>query len=142
MKPKILLGGSLIAAAAIFMVASNMLGTAQYFLTVSQLRDKGSSMIERNVRVSGAVIYESTLYEIRNKEPHLEFDIVDTEYQIGKQEPLRIVYHGPKPDLLKPQAQAIVEGRLGEDGKFIADTVLLKCPSRYEEQFPEQVQSQ
>ena len=37
--------------------------------------------------------------------------------------------------------QAIIEGRLNPDGKFQADTLLLKCPTRYEEQFPEQAQS-
>lgn len=138
MKPKFLLGGSLIMAAVILLIATNMAATMQYFLTVTQLRDRGSSMIDRSVRVSGAVIYESTLYEMRSGEPHLEFDIVDTEEQIGQQTPLRIVYHGPKPDLLQPHAQAIVEGQLTPAGTFTADNVLLKCPTRYEEQFPEQ----
>jgi len=142
MKPKFLLGGSLIAAAAIVLVVSNIATTAQYFLTVSQLREKESVLLGQSVRVSGAVIYESTLYETRAGEPHLEFDIVDSEGQIGRQTPLRIVYHGPKPDLLRPGAQAIIEGRLGTDGSFNADTVLLRCPTRYEEQFPDQVESQ
>ncbi len=141
MKPKFLLGGSLIAAAVILLIVTSMASTMQYFLTVTQLRDRGPSMIDQSVRVSGAVIYESTLYEMRNGEPHLEFDIVDTEDQIGRQTPLRIVYHGPKPDLLKPHAQAIVEGKLTADGKFVADNVLLKCPTRYEEQFPDQVKT-
>ncbi len=142
MKPKFLLGGSLIAAAVILLIATNMAATMQYFLTVTQLRDRGSSMIDQGVRVSGAVIYESALYETRSGEPHLEFDIVDTEDQIGKQAPLRIVYHGPKPDLLQPHAQAIVEGKLTPDGTFMADNLLLKCPTRYEEQFPEQAMSE
>jgi cytochrome c-type biogenesis protein CcmE len=139
MKPKYLLGGSLIVAAAAFLIVTSMTANAQYFLTITQLRDKGQSMVDQSVRVSGAVIYESTLYEVRNNEPYLEFDVVDTEDQIGKQTPLRIVYKGPKPDLLQPHAQAIVEGHLGADGKFYADTLLLKCPTRYEEQFPNQV---
>jgi cytochrome c-type biogenesis protein CcmE len=142
MKPKYLLGGSLIAAAAIFLIVTSMTANAQYFLTVAQLRDKGSSMADQNVRVSGAVIYESTLYEVRNNEPYLEFDVVDSLDQIGQQTPLRIVYKGPKPDLLQPHAQAIVEGHLAADGKFYADTLLLKCPTRYEEQFPDQVDKQ
>lgn len=142
MKPKYLLGGSLIAAAAIFLIVTSMTASAQYFLTVTQLRDKGQTMVDQNVRVSGAVIYESTLYEVRNNEPYLEFDVVDAEDQIGKQTPLRIVYQGPKPDLLQPHATAIVEGHLGGDGKFYADTLLLKCPTRYEEQFPNQVDKQ
>lgn len=140
MKPKFLLGGSLILAAAILLVVSNIATTAQYFLTVSELRDRESALLGQAVRVSGAVIYDSHLYETRGGEPHLEFDIVDSEDQIGRQEPLRIVYHGPKPDLLQPGAQAIVEGRLDDDGNFEADSVLLKCPTRYEEEFPEQVQ--
>ncbi len=139
MKPKYLLGGSLIVAAAAFLIVTSMTANAQYFLTVTQLRDKGQSIVDQSVRISGAVIYESTLYEVRNNEPHLEFDVVDTEDQIGKQTPLRIVYIGPKPDLLQPHAQAIVEGHLAADGKFYADTLLLKCPTRYEEQFPNQV---
>ena len=142
MKPKFLLGGSLIAAAVVLMIATNMAATMQYFLTVTQLRDRGPSMIDQSVRVSGAVIYKSTLYEMRNGEPHLEFDIVDTEDQIGQQTPLHIVYHGPKPDLLQPHAQAIVEGRLSPDGKFTADNILLKCPTRYQEQFPAQVKTE
>lgn len=142
MKPKFLLGGSLIVAAVVLLIATNMAATMQYFLTVTQLRDRGAAMIDQGARVSGAVIFESTLYEMRNGEPHLEFDIVDTEDQIGKQTPLRIVYHGPKPDLLQPHAQAIVEGKLTPDGQFVADNLLLKCPTRYEEQFPDQAKAE
>jgi len=76
---------------------------------------------------------------VRDNQPYLEFDIADAE-QMGTQTPLRIVYNGPKPDLIsEPHAQAIVEGHLSADGKFYADNLLLKCPTRYEEQFPNQV---
>jgi cytochrome c-type biogenesis protein CcmE len=140
MKPKYLLGFALIAAAIVFLIVTSMQANAQYFLTVSQLRDRGQAVVDQNVRISGAVVYDnSVLYEVRNNEPYLEFSVVDTEDQIGKQKPLRIVYKGPKPDLLQPHAQAIVEGHLAADGNFYADNLLLKCPTRYEEQFPNQV---
>jgi cytochrome c-type biogenesis protein CcmE len=51
---------------------------------------------------------------------------------------IKVVYVGPRPDLLKNEAQAIVTGQLGEDGVFYADELLLKCPTRYEEQVPGQ----
>jgi cytochrome c-type biogenesis protein CcmE len=141
MKPKYLLGFALIAAAIVFLIVTSMQANAQYFLTVSQLRDRGQAVTNQSVRISGAVIYDNTvLYEVRNNEPYLEFSVVDTEDQIGKQKPLRIVYKGPKPDLLQPHAQAIVEGHLAADGNFYADNLLLKCPTRYEEQFPNQVE--
>jgi cytochrome c-type biogenesis protein CcmE len=143
MKPKYLLGLALIAAAVVFLIVTSMSANAQYFLTVTQLRERGQSVVNQSVRISGAVIYDNTvLYEVRNNEPYLEFSVVDTEDQIGKQQPLRIVYKGPKPDLLQPHAQAIVEGYLGADGSFYADNLLLKCPTRYEEQFPNQVDKQ
>ncbi len=141
MKPKYLLGFALIAAAIVFLIVTSMQANAQYFLTVSQLRARGQAVVDQSVRISGAVIYDNTvLYEVRNNEPYLEFNVVDTEDQIGKQKPLRIVYKGPKPDLLQPHAQAIVEGHLAADGNFYADNLLLKCPTRYEEQFPNQVE--
>jgi len=140
MKPKYLLGFALIVAAIVFLIVTSMQANAQYFLTVTQLRDRGQAVVDQSVRVSGAVVYDKTvLYEVRNNEPYLEFSVVDTEDQIGKQTPLRIVYKGPKPDLLQAHAQAIVEGHLGADGNFYADNLLLKCPTRYEEQFPNQV---
>jgi cytochrome c-type biogenesis protein CcmE len=53
-------------------------------------------------------------------------------------ERMTVVYIGPKPDLLRNEAQAIVTGHVGEDGVFYADELLLKCPTKYEEAVPEQ----
>lgn len=141
MKPKYLLGLALIAAAVVFLIVTSMSANAQYFYTVAELRAKGQGMIDQNVRISGAVINSSTMFEVRDNQPYLEFEIADAD-KVGSQTPLRIVYNGPKPDLInEPHAQAIVEGHLGADGKFHADNLLLKCPSRYEEEFPNQVES-
>src|SRR5690606_21827781 len=52
-----------------------------------------------------------------------------------------VVYIGPKPDLLRNEAQAIMTGKLGEDGVFYAEELLLKCPTRYEEAVPDQADS-
>ena len=139
MKPKYLLGLALIAAAVVFLIVTSMSANAQYFYTVEELRAKGQGMIDQNVRVSGAVVNSSTRFEVRDNQPYLEFEIADAD-KVGVQAPLRIVYNGPKPDLIEePQAQAIIEGHLGADGNFHADNLLLKCPSRYEEEFPNQV---
>ena len=52
---------------------------------------------------------------------------------------LQVIYNGPKPDLLRDEAQAIMTGHLGEDGIFYVDELLLKCPTKYEEAVPQQV---
>ena len=51
---------------------------------------------------------------------------------------VKVVYSGPKPDLLKDEAQAVMTGHLDSDGVFHADELLLKCPTKYQEAVPNQ----
>jgi|SRR6185436_13422397 len=154
-RAKFLIGFGVIIAAIIYLIASKTLSNAQYFLTVKELQAKGTSVVGRSVRLSGAVIGESINYD--DKTLTLKFTIanvtndlkeIDARGGLAKvlseavADPtaprLSVIYIGPKPDLMKPEAQAIVEGRLGEDGIFRATDLLLKCPTRYEEQVPAQ----
>ena len=50
-----------------------------------------------------------------------------------------MIHIGPMPDLLRNEAQAIMDGRLAETGEFYADTLLLKCPTKYDDELPSQV---
>ena len=79
----------------------------------------------RNVRVAGYVVGESIVWEPRDL--HLAFDMTD---ESGK---LSVVYSGARPDMFRDQAEVVVEGKMGQDGVFEARTMLLKCPSKYEE---------
>ena len=53
---------------------------------------------------------------------------------------ITIHYVGPRPDLLKDEAQAIITGSLDENGVFQASELLLKCPSKYQSELPDQNQ--
>ncbi|MEZ0395595.1 MAG: cytochrome c maturation protein CcmE [Anaerolineales bacterium] len=159
MRPKFLVGGLIILAAVIYLIVSATQSNAEYFLTVEQVRQQGEQAVGRNLRVSGAVIGDTIQYDAETLS--LRFDIADIpgdnaaiEAQGGLAEVLHaavmdpgrarltVVYVGPRPDLLQNEAQAIVTGRLGEDGIFYADEVLLKCPTRYEESLPAQAGSE
>jgi hypothetical protein len=52
------------------------------------------------------------------------------------------VYRGVKPDTLVHEATAIATGRVGADGKLRVDNspdaLLLKCPTKYEQQAKDQ----
>ena len=52
---------------------------------------------------------------------------------------MEVVYSGPKPDLLRDEAQAIVTGHIDANNVFYADELLLKCPTKYEEAVPSQI---
>lgn len=139
---KFLAGGLVILAAVGFLIISSFGSSSQFFLTVTELRDKGEDIVGDDVRISGIVIGDSINYSTASGDPHLEFDIVDDPEDLSN--PLHVVYKGVKPDLLQHEAQAIIEGEWHEDGVFYAhnkaDSLMLQCPTRYEEEYPDQVE--
>ena len=47
---------------------------------------------------------------------------------------LPVVYKGAVPDTFKAGAEVIVEGGLQPDGRFMARTLMTKCPSKYQKE--------
>ena len=152
---KFVIGGILILGAVIFLIWTSTAANAQYFLTIDELNAKGSEVVDKNLRVSGAVLGDSIQYDAQSltlsfEVAHVPGDGPDIETEGGLAEALhqavmdpsrarmKVVYVGPKPDLLRNEAQAIMTGHLGADGIFYAEELLLKCPTRYEEAVPEQ----
>lgn len=127
---KFIIGAVIIFAAIGFLVFNAMSSAGAYYMTVSELTDQASDHVGKTVRVSGIVVDESVDYN--SSELILKFNIKDDANQ------LPIYFHGPRPDNFTRAAEAIVEGKYGEDGVLYANTLLLKCPSRYEENGGEQ----
>jgi len=154
---KFIIGGLLLLAAVVVLVVTSLKGNAQYYLTVDELLASPKGQYS-NVRVSGVVLGDTIQYDAQHQV--LTFTIANIPgddnvieemggiaqvLHTASTDPsasrLQVEYHDVKPDLLKNEAQAIVTGQLGEDGIFYADELLLKCPSKYEEELPEQVQN-
>lgn len=151
---KFIIGGLLILAAVIFLIVSSTAAGVQYYATVDELFTQGEAAIGRPSQVIGAVIGDTIVYDA--EELTLTFtvahmpadkDVLEDEGGLAAalfdavNDPTRrrmeVVYYGVKPDLLQHEAQAILTGKLGEDGIFYADELLLKCPSKYEEAAPQ-----
>jgi cytochrome c-type biogenesis protein CcmE len=122
---KFIIGGAVIAVAIVYLIFTATQSTAAYFLTVEELHDKGSTIYDRNVRVSGKVLGDSV--DFNSRDLILRFEIIG---EGGETVP--IVFNGPKPDQMRHDAEAIVEGKF-DGNEFTAQELLLKCPSRYEE---------
>jgi cytochrome c-type biogenesis protein CcmE len=154
-KTKFIVAGLLIVAAVVYLIVTSTGSTAHYFLTIEEVRAMGQEGRDRRLTISGAVLGDTIAYD--PSEPRVTFTIVqvpgdprEVERAGGLAKVLRdavndpdapqmeVVYRDVKPDLLKHESQAIVRGQLGEDGRFQADEVLLKCPTRYEEGLPGQ----
>ena len=156
-RTKFFLGGFLILAAVVYLIVSSTQASAQYFLTIDELNAKKASMVDKNIRISGAVVGDTISYDANTLTlgftvAHVAGDNNEIEKEGGlavvlhqavidpKRSRLKIVYVGVKPDLMRNEAQAIMTGHLGSDGIFYADELLLKCPTKYEEAVPQQVQ--
>ncbi len=152
---KFVIGGVLILGAVVFLIWSATTSTSEYFLTIDELNAKGASIVNKNLRVSGAVIGDSIQYDTQSLT--LTFEVAQVpgdnsliESQGGlaavlhqavldpSRARMKVVYVGPKPDLLRNEAQAIITGHIDADGVFHADELLLKCPTKYEQAVPNQ----
>ena len=157
MQRKFIVGGVLILAAIVYLIVSSSQANAQYFLTVDELNSKADQMTGREIRISGAVIGDSIQFDAATLDltfevVHIPGDNAEIEklgglaevlHQAVKNEDLgrlKVIHNGPKPDLLKNEAQAIMTGILREDGVFVANELLLKCPTRYDEAVPGQAE--
>lgn len=131
-KTKFIIGGVVIVLAIAYLIFTGLQSSASYFLTVDELYAKGTAIENRTVRVSGKV--DATTIDFNNRDLILAFEVMSDTGQR-----MHVVFNGPKPDQMREGAEAILEGKY--DGQtFTAQTLLLKCPSRYEEKGVEEVQ--
>jgi cytochrome c-type biogenesis protein CcmE len=93
-----------------------------FYVEISEVAD-GNYPADRNFRVGGLVVENS----VRRAEGALdvEFALTDTVHE------LPVVYGGILPDLFREGQGVIAHGRLGDDGRFVADTVLAKHDENY-----------
>ncbi len=131
-KTKFIVGGVLITLAIAYLIYAGLASNAAYFYTVDELYAKGEAMENRTVRVAGQV--DAATIDFNNRDLLLAFDVTSESGQR-----MAVIFNGPKPDQMREGAEAIIEGKY--DGQtFTAQSLLLKCPSRYEEGTIEEVQ--
>ena len=155
---KFIIGGIVLVGGIIYLIISSLNANVQYFLTVDEVitKSQAGELDGRNIRVSGAVIGETIQYDIDTLELSFSIAHVPADNQLLVEEGglaealhnavldpsrshLDVVYSGPVPDLLQDESQAIITGQILPSGVFLADEILLKCPTKYEGSVPEQM---
>jgi cytochrome c-type biogenesis protein CcmE len=106
-----------------YLIYSASGGSAEYYLTVSELRSQQPS--SGDVRVAGVV--ENDVVR-SDGGLHVRFTEKDSTASV------LVDYSGPVPDIFQPGITVVAEGRLGADGVFHARQLLAKCPSRFSTQ--------
>lgn len=113
-----------------YMVYAAFPGNALFSLTVSEFFDKAEAQDGRIVRVSGKLVEDSFARE--DNSTLAAFQLIDKE-ETGSAAQLAATYDGVLPDLFfNPHSEIILQGSYGQGEVFHADTILVKCPSKYQ----------
>ena len=145
---KFVVGGAVIIVAVVMLAITSLNGNAQYYMTIDELKAAPDKW-NQTLRISGAVRGETIQFDPASG--NLSFEVVNVPGDMQSVDEmgglaamlhqavsdpnaatLIIRYHGARPDLLKNEAQAIVTGKMQPDGTFLANDLLLKCPSKYQ----------
>ncbi len=120
-----------ILGAVVYLVYANTQANAAYYMTVRELK-QCTTCSSQTVRVAGVVQAGSI---IRNdSQQQLQFTMADSGQS------MRVTYSGVIPDIFRPGIQVVVEGQYknsgGNQGLFQAQTLLAKCPSKFQSATP------
>lgn len=127
-KTKVAVVSVILVAAFGYLVFLGMQEGSMYYLDVGEFFERFEEVGSNEARVNGKVISDSVSFEMSTQ--MLSFMLKDVK---GAQT-INVQYKGPPPDLLKEDGvTVVVEGAYNsEEQKFIATTLLVKCPSKYE----------
>jgi len=95
-----------------------------YYHTIAEYQTLNASERAHRIRLAGIVVEGS----IKLGSGRVDFTLEEQ----GKTLPITYVGSDPLPDTFKDKSQALVEGRPGADGRFVAEHVQAKCASKYE----------
>jgi len=133
-KTKVALGLSVIVACLLYLVVTGFQNTSVYYFTVSELHAREAALGNKRIKVAGKVVAGSIEQDRGTMR-------VSFRAEEGGQV-IPVVYRGIVPDTFKDGAEVVVEGKRGADGVFVAETLLAKCPSKYEGMDLEQMKQQ
>jgi len=121
--------GVVVALSVGYLVYAAFPGNTLYFLTVGEFLAQNQYQDGRPVRVSGKLV-EGSFRRPENSTSSY-FQLADKQSGPGGNY-LSATYVGVLPDLFfNPFSEIILQGSNGPDNVFQADTILVKCPSKY-----------
>ena len=131
-KTKFIAGLTIIVICMLYLVISGFQKTAIYYFTVTEFEAREAEFVDRRIKLAGKVVPGSVRKD--NRTSAIRFQIWEPlEGAPGSfSAPRTVHYRGIVPDTFKDDADIVLEGKPGADGVFRAETLLAKCPSKYE----------
>jgi cytochrome c-type biogenesis protein CcmE len=142
-RPRFYIGGALIALAIGYLIVSAIRSTSEYYLTVNELSARQSELGIDPIRVAGRVKPGTISWDpntltlkfviVPIPDPSNPSPVQPVSVKALDSLSFPVFCAGqPKPDMLAPNRDVIVEGKLGAGGVIIASQVMTSCPSKYQ----------
>jgi len=146
------IGTGLIVAAIGYLIVTAVRNTAEYYLTVNEVKVRQVELSGQMLRVAGRVAPRSIAWnpitltlsfglaqpppaDQQTDQPGIR----PVAASIGGATVFHVICRGePKPDMFAANRDVIVEGTLATDGTIEARQVLTSCPSKYVPKQPAQ----
>ena len=121
---KFVIGSVIIVAALAALAYTGFTQSKTYYHTISELSGLHGAAAHQRIRVAGNVRTGS----IARLPGRVDFVLEEQ----GRALDVSYAGRDPLPDTFKDNAQALVEGKLMPDGRFVAEQVQAKCASKYQ----------
>lgn len=135
------IGTGLIVAAIGYLIVAAVRNTAEYYLTVNEVRVRQGELAGQMLRVAGRVAPGSIAWDpisltlsfgLAQPPPADQPGVKPIAANVGGVARFHVICRGePKPDMFAANRDVIVEGTLAADGTIEARQVLTSCPSKY-----------
>jgi cytochrome c-type biogenesis protein CcmE len=122
---KFLVGSAIIVGAIGYLIYTGVQASGSYYKTVSEVLAMGQAASTLSLRLEGKVAPGTVEKDATNLK--LNFHLTDKS-----QKSIPVYYEGVIPDMFHDNIDVVVEGKLSENGKFVATKLLTSCPSRYD----------
>ena len=114
----------MIVAAIGYMIYAAIESGSEYYVTTTELAAMGDKAVGQEMQIGGQVL-DGTVQQDHGANS-VSFTLTDGTKN------LPVAYTGTVPDTFQAGNGVILEGKLGTDGKFQANSMLTKCASKYE----------
>ena len=138
-KVKFIAGFAVIVLSLLALVAYSSEKMSLYYLTVPELEARETEFADTRFKLAGKVVPGSIIRRDGNRT--VEFEIRDPSDEGTAPSTRTIRYSGVLPDTFRDGADVVLEGAMGPNGIFTAETMLAKCPSKYESQSYDEIKA-
>ena len=118
---RLVVGAAVVLLALGWIAARGLTGSFVYYLTPTEVTVGHKALVDQRVRLGGYVVRGS----VRHVDDALAFTLTD------RTTAMQVVDTGSVPEMFRSGQGVVLEGALGRDGRFHADTLLVKHDGTY-----------